>query len=251
MGAPAGIDWEWAKATGGSLTAEQRRALLKPLARTVVGYVAGRVRLAVGLRGHGRLDIDALRWPDSTLAKEAEAQAREVLSVDLLAHSYRTYLFGLVLAQLDGVRVDEEVCYVASLLHDLQLGDPTPGRCFAVAGGERAERFALDQGTEPTRAASIGAAIAAHITAGASDDLADPGGFVSAGAFVDVSGARVDEMRPDWVADLLARHPRHNLKHKLRGYWAAESLAVPDGRARWLTRTAGLPLLVRLAPFDE
>jgi len=154
MGAPAGIDWEWAKATGGSLTAEQRRALLKPLARTVVGYVAGRLRLAVGLRGKGRLDIDALRWPDSTLAKEAEAQAREVLSVDLLAHSYRTYLFGLVLAQLDGVRVDEEVCYVASLRHDLQLGDPTPGRCFAVAGGERAERFALDQGTEPTRAAS-------------------------------------------------------------------------------------------------
>lgn len=217
----------------------------------MVGYAACRTRLALGRRGRGGVDLDALRWPDSKLARAAEEEARDVLPVDLLAHSYRTYLFGLSLAALDHAPVDEELCYVACLLHDLHLGDPTPGRCFAVAGGQRAERFALDHGETVERAERIGAAIAAHITLGAAEDLSDPGGFVSAGAFVDVSGGRIDELDPRWVADLLGRHPRHDFTRALLGYWQAECAAVPDGRARWLTRTAGFPLLVRLAPFPE
>jgi hypothetical protein len=251
MGAPEGIDWSWAVATGGLLSSRQRRQLLSPLLRTVVGYSATRTRLALGRRGTGGVDLDSLRWPDSKLARAAEEEARDVLSPDLLAHSYRTFLFGLSLAAVDAARVDEELCYVACLLHDLHLGDPTPGRCFAVVGGERAERFALDHGEAPDRAAVVGAAVAAHITPGAGDDLSDPGGFVSAGAFMDVSGARIDELAPGWVDDVLTRHPRHQFKKHLLGYWSDECAAVPGGRARWLTRTAGFPLLVRLAPFPE
>jgi hypothetical protein len=251
MSAPEGIDWSWAVATGGALSSHQRRQLLTPLVRTVVAYSTCRARLALGRRGTGGVDVDQLRWPDSALARAAEEEARECLSPDLLAHSYRSYLFGLSLAALDGARVDEELCYVACLLHDLHLGASTPGRCFAVVGGERAERFALDRGEPPPRAAAIGAAIAAHITVGASEDLSDPGGFVSAGAFVDVSGTRIDELAPGWVHELLTRHPRHDFKRHLLKYWSDESAAVPAGRARWLTRVAGFPLLVRLAPFPE
>lgn len=46
------------------------------------------------------------------------------------------------------VHADEELAYVSSLLHDLQLEHPTSGRCFAVLGGERAERFALARGVD-------------------------------------------------------------------------------------------------------
>ncbi|MGB0092997.1 MAG: hypothetical protein WBP81_10760, partial [Solirubrobacteraceae bacterium] len=75
-------------------------------------YPAARLRIALGRRGSGRLDLDALRWPDSQLAHDAEAEAREALSPHVLEHSYRTYLFGLVLASIDTVRVDEELAYV-------------------------------------------------------------------------------------------------------------------------------------------
>lgn len=251
MGAPEGIDWSWAVATGGALTRRQRRQLLTPLLRTVVGYSASRARLALGRRGAGGIDIDGMRWPDSKLARAAEEEARDTLSPDLLAHSYRTYLFALSLAAIEAVDVDEELCYTACLLHDLHLGHPTPGRCFAVVGGERAEGFALDHGEPPERAAAIGAAVAAHITVGAAEDLSDPGGFVSAGAFVDVSGSRIDELDSGWVDGLLTRYPRHEFKRHLRTYWADEAAAVPAGRARWLNRAAAFPLLIRLAPFPE
>lgn len=251
MGAPRGIDWAWATATDGTLSPAQRRQLLTPLLRTVVGYVRTRARLATGSRGQGGMPLDSLQWPDSALARDAEQEARDVLSASLLAHSFRTYLFGLALATLDDAAVDQELCYVASLLHDLHLGDPTPGRCFAVVGGRRAERFALDRGEPAERAGAIGAAVAGHITVGASEDLTDPAGFVSAGAFVDVSGTRLDELDPAWVAGVLDRHPRHRFKRVVLSHWRAEARAVPQGRAQWLNRTAGFPLLVRAAPFAE
>ncbi len=251
MAAPAGIDYEWAVRTGGKLTRSQSRALLRPLLPVVARYPGMRLRLATRRRGSGGVDLDTLVIPDSRLAKDAEAEAQECLSPHMREHSYRTFLFGMSLAAIDNARVDVELSYVSALLHDLQLEHPTPGRCFAVVGGERAERFALDRDVDPVRAARIGAEISGHITVGALEDLASPGGFVSAGAFMDVSGSRIDELDPAWVQTVLERHPRLEFKRHLRAAWKAESRANPNGRSRWLSVYATFPLLVRIAPFDE
>lgn len=245
------FDYAWAKATGGNLTSAQRRELLGPLMPVVINHTIGRLRVALGWRGNGSVDLDNLRWPDSALAREAEAHAREELSPHVLQHSYRTFLFGLALAGIDGKTVDPELVYVASLLHDLNLEHPTPGRCFAVVGAERAEAFALEHHASPERAKAIAAAIAGHITIGVAEDLGDPAGFVSAGAFVDVAGARMHELRPEWVEEVLCRHPRLNFRDHLLEAFAAESAAVPQGRISWCRRYAAFGPLVRLAPFSE
>ncbi|EFV13429.2 HD domain-containing protein [Segniliparus rugosus] len=245
------LNWQWAARTGGELGTAQRRELLRALARALPGLVSDVVRTKLGRRGQGRVAFGSIRTPDSALALAAEQEARDCLSPHVLEHSYRTYFFGKALAELDGAQVDDELVYVASLLHDLQLEDPTPGRCFAVVGGERAARFALAQGASPARAEAVGAAIGAHITLGASDDLGDPGGFVSAGAGTDVFGFRMSELDSAWVDELLARHPRLGFKRRMAEAWAAESAAVPKGRAAWLTRYAAFPLLIKLAPFEE
>jgi hypothetical protein len=251
MAVPPGLDHDWAVRTGGQLTGAQGRAMVGLLLRTVAAYPGLRLRLATGRRGQGGVDLDTLRIPDSRLAKDAEAEAREVLSPHVREHSYRTFLFGMALAALDGAEVDVEVAYVASLLHDLNLEHPTPDRCFAVVGAERAERFALDRDVDPARARRIAAEISGHITLGAADDLASPGGFVSAGALLDVAGPRMDDLRPDYVEAVLRRHPRLGFKRHLVACWTAEGRAVPRGRARWMTRYASFPMLVRLAPFAE
>jgi hypothetical protein len=245
------FDYAWAKATGGALTAAQRRELLGPLMPVVVSHMIGRLRVTLGLRGNGSVDLDKLRWPDSVLARDAEEHAHDELSPHVLQHSYRTFLFGLALAGIDGKAVDTELVYVASLLHDLNLEHPTPGRCFAVVGAERAETFALEHHASPQRAEAIAAAIAGHITIGVADDLGDPAGFVSAGAFVDVAGARMHELRPEWVEEVLRRHPRLNFRDHLLKDFAAEAAAVPEGRISWCLRYAAFGPLVRLAPFAD
>lgn len=245
------FDYAWAKATGGALTPAQRRELLGPLMPVVVSHLIGRLRVTLGWRGNGSVDLENLRLPDSALARAAEEQAREELSPHVLAHSYRTYLFGLALAGIDGKAVDTELVYVASLLHDLNLEHPTPGRCFAVVGAERAEAFALDHHTSPERAEAIAAAIAGHITIGVADDLGDPAGFVSAGAFVDVAGARMHELHPEWVEQVIRQYPRLNFRQHLLKAFEAEAAAVPQGRISWCLRYAAFGPLVRLAPFAE
>jgi HD superfamily phosphodiesterase len=66
----------------------------------------------------------------------------------------------LSLAALDGVEVNEELCHLACLVHDIAAAEPTPGRCYAVVRAERAKRFALEHDETRERAS----AIAAHIT---------------------------------------------------------------------------------------
>ncbi|MGK8521107.1 phosphohydrolase [Nocardia asteroides] len=250
MAGPTGLDWAWATRTGGALATGQRFRLAAATARTLPAMVPNGVRLALGRRGRGKLELAGLRLPDSELAVAAETEARESLSPPVLNHSLRTYYFGRVLADLDGAAYDDELVYVSCLLHDLRLEHPTPGRCFAVAGGERAAALALDAGAPPERADAIGAAIAAHITPGVADDLSDPGGFVSAGASVDVLGTRLAELDRDWVAELLRRHPRLGFKRQVIAAFRAEAKAMPKGRIHWLNR-AGFLTMIRLSPFAE
>jgi hypothetical protein len=44
---------------------------------------------------------------------------------------------------------------------------------------------------------------------------------------------------------VLKHHPRLAFKTELRPRWAAAAAAMPAGRARWLTRYAAFPLLVK------
>ncbi|MUM17640.1 phosphohydrolase [Mycobacterium sp. CBMA271] len=245
------LDWQWATRTGGEVSASQRRALLGRLFRALPGMVTDAVKTRIGRRGQGRVTFGTIAVPDSALALAAEQEARDAVTPHVLEHCYRTYFFGKALAAMDGVQVDDELVYVASLLHDLQLEHPTPGRCFAVVGGERAARFVRDQGASEERAEAVGAAVAAHITLGASENLSDPGGFVSAGAGTDVFGLRLSDLDAAWVDELLRRHPRLEFKQHMLKAWAAEGAAVPNGRAAWLTRYAAFPMLVKAAPFSE
>ncbi|GAA1905522.1 phosphohydrolase [Williamsia serinedens] len=251
MPAPAGIDYSWAIQTGGVLTSAQKRALFTPLVQTVLKYPGLRARLVLGRRGHGGFDLDTLRLPDSRLARDAQEMAHESIPSFLVNHSYRVFLFGTALARLDGISIDDEAVFVASMLHDLHLGDPAPGgRCFAVAGGERAEAFAVAHDVSPERARRIGAEVSGHVTVGGYDDLSGEGGFVGAGAVLDLLGLRLDELRKDFVDAVLAQQPRDGFKRDIAATWKTESRAVPDGRAAWLRRYAMMLTLVRIAPMQ-
>ena len=106
----------WVQRTSGRLTAAERRALLRPLARTHAQNAAGRLRLAVGLHPGRNAYVAAARLapPTSVLTRAAEECARRVLPVPLLNHSYRTYVFGRALGELEGTDVDTELLFAAT-----------------------------------------------------------------------------------------------------------------------------------------
>jgi hypothetical protein len=251
MAAPTGIDYDWARATGGVLSTAQSRALFPPLLRAFAQYPATRLRLATGRRGTAQVDLDSLVLPDSQLAKEAVELAHDVLSPCVLQHSWRTFWFGLAIAAHQQRPVDLEFALISSLLHDLALEEAVPGRCFALRGGEQAEEFLLGRGADPEFSHRVGAEICGHLTVGALEDVTSEGGFVSAGAFADISGGGLEVMPAAYVNSVLERHPRLELKKVVRATWKEQAKAVPGGRQQWLSRWAAIRLLVLIAPFQE
>ena len=249
--ASAGGTLAWALESGGNLTARERRGLLAPILHSTVVYTLGRLRLALGLlpARTATLDLESLCWPDSKLAREAERECHETLSVAMANHSIRTFVFGLALAGLDEHRVDLEELYVTSLLHDLALETPTPGRCFAVVGAERAQQFVLLAGANPEQAARIAEGIALHITPGIAFERGPLAPLVAAGALVDLAGMRLWDLDPAFVTAAFARWPRAGCKRHLAACWRAEARAVPQGRAAATERYALFSRIVRLAPF--
>jgi hypothetical protein len=131
------LDWEWATTTGGNLSRAEHRYLVGVILRDLPTALTALLRYRLGKRGTGRIDLGEVPVPTSTLARRAEQFVQQELSPLVLEHSYRTYYFGRVLAAGDGAEVDVEAVYLASLLHDLHLEHPTPGKCFAVTGAER------------------------------------------------------------------------------------------------------------------
>lgn len=243
----------WALASGGNLTARERRSLLLPILRTTVVYTTGRLRRALGLRPARRatLDLERLRWPDSKLAREAERACHETLSAAMANHSLRTFVFGLAVSELDDQAVDLEELYVCSLLHDLALEAPTPGRCFAVVGAERARALLLTAGADAEKSERIAEGIALHISPGIGFERGPLAPLIAAGALIDLTGLRLEELSPELVAGAFARWPRTGCKRHLAGCWRREARAVPQGRAAATERYALFSLVVRLAPFAE
>jgi hypothetical protein len=243
----------WALESGGNLTARERRSLLAPILRSSLAYTTGRLQMALGLRPARRatLDLERLRWPDTKLAREAERECRGSLSAAMANHSIRTCVFGLALAELDGRPVDLEELYVSSLLHDLALESPTPGRCFAVVGAERARALLLAAGADPEQSARIAEGIALHISPGIGFERGPLPPLIAAGALVDLTALRLGELAPELVTTAFARWPREGCKRHLSACWRREARAVPQGRAAATERYALFSLIVRLAPFAE
>jgi hypothetical protein len=243
---------EWTRRTGGALTRAERRRLLGEIAKGQVQNLVGRARLATGrLPAAARaIDVRDFTPPDSTLAREAEQACAEQTAA-VVGHSYRTWLFGLALAAVDGTDLDGEQFYVAALLHDHGIDAPTPGRDFAIASADRAIACAQTAGAGREVGETIGDAICVHATPGVK--LARDGAlgcYVQWGAMVDVAGLRAWDVTRENRDAVVAAHPRPGFKRDIAALVRAEARAVPKGRFALLAR-CGFALAIALAPYDE
>jgi hypothetical protein len=244
---------EWARRTGGRLSAGERRRLLGAIAVGQAVNIAGRAKLALGRLPDGASDIDVRDFepPDSRLAREAEAACAE--QSDLIAgHSYRTWMWGLALAVLDREHLDRELFYCAALVHDWGAKTPVPNEDFTIRGAGRALACAQAAGLDPAMADLIADGICCHTTPGVT--VARDGAlayYVQYGAMVDGAGLRAWDVAPHNIAEVLRRYPREaDFKRGLTRTITDEARAVPGGRFA-LLRRSGVTLAVRIAPFKD
>src|SRR3954447_24452497 len=108
----------WLERTRGRLSPREQAELMALGVRSQAVLLAR--RLGRSADRVGRLDPRDVRIPDSAAAREAE-EGCGGLPRSVGSRSRRCYLWGALLAAGDGITFDEEVLYVAALLHDVGM----------------------------------------------------------------------------------------------------------------------------------
>lgn len=207
-------------------------------------------RLAARLSG---LDATVpIRIPDSAAAQAAEELSREVSAPALYAHSVRSYAFAALLARHDGVRHDEELLYVACLLHDLGLSPPydDPVRPFEQVSAGAARTFASSLGWPGERSDRLQRAIVLHMALEVSAAEAPEVLLLAAGVSCDVSGTRIEDVDRRARDELLRQFPRGRFKAEFSGLMRTEAERKPGCAADVLIRR-GLLERIATAPFAD
>ena len=167
MPSPKRATMAWATASGGNLTARERRRMIQTVLGQLAPLTVDRLAADLGRRPSGRATVlDAvLTPPDTPWATAAEAVAAQQADV-VTGHALRTYAYGAVLAARDGVELDLEVFYPCALLHDLTLEQAPREECFTLSSAEAVRKAALDVGVDADVAEAAADAIVAHFEPG-------------------------------------------------------------------------------------
>lgn len=240
-------DWQWLEETGGKLTSQQRRSMVPALAVTFGQFFADHFRLAIGRRPIGSHSADDL-WPtapDSVFARRSEEAARELQTLPVVHHAFRTWIFGHALAKIDEMNLDTEVFHAGSMMHDVGLEHPVAGQCFTRRSAEAAREVAQTLDFDATRTREMMDGIVAHITPGLQREQTLPGFYLQAGATADLLGLRLWQLPKDLVARANEQYPRNDVHKVLSKCWRAEAATVPGGRAHFAQAFGGFGHIVR------
>jgi hypothetical protein len=247
---------QWALASNGALKTSERKKMLMQIMLKRAASIPKRVRRALGLSDPqlARIDIDAIRIPDSSAARCAGELVASLSQPWMVNHCTRTYLWGAMLAQSHRISFDEELLYVATALHDMGLSDShscsaSCAACFAVEGARVAERFSDGRGWPHERRDRLSEAISLHLNVQVGLAQGHEAHLLHAGASVDIIGARLRELHVDSVRAVLARHPRLDFNAAMATTMKNEARNRPHSRAAFLV-SLGLAGMIRESKWN-
>ena len=253
MGPTAVGTLDWATRTGGRLSLLDRVQLVAQGLLIESRSRPDRLlrRLGVGREGLAHIDLDQLRIPDSSACREAERLCAEQTPPVVLIHSQRSYVWSAILAAHDRISFDEELLWIASLLHDLGFVDrgvTAKPECFTLVGARAA--MAIDNdGWDDERRRSAAEAITLHLNLRVDLSHGPEAHLLWAGTRLDAVGLRYWDLAPATVAAVLERYPRLDLKSYFPAVFEKEAALVPGSRTHFYTRHLGASRRVRRAPL--
>ncbi len=160
--------------------------------------------------------IGDIAVPQDDVSDATWRWANRSLPTYLLAHSVRSYCWGVAIARNEGWSVDGRLLWIASLLHDVGLTRiPTNTMCFEIEGAEIARRVLERRGMPAADAERAALAIILHMQSGVTLDDGVESVLLDRATGIDVRGdgyAAIDLVR-DGVVRAFPRGPfdRHFL----------------------------------------
>lgn len=247
----------WIERTGGALSRRERLAHQAGAVGLLTTDIPGRIRFRWS-SSDAALQADVAP-PSTDLVRATTAWAEQVHEPWLLRHGIRTWHFGRLLAQIDGVEADPETSYLACLLHDVGITDAhrvpngdagTACQCFAAHGAHVSEAKLLELGASALLASEVADAIGMHLNARVGVEAGGPALVVNQGAALDVVGTRASALGKDTIRQVLAHHDRSGFAEQLLDVIRVENAERPRARMASLFGV-GMGPAIRMNPLNR
>ena len=153
--------------------------------------------------------------PDTPLISRAIDYARQHSEPYLFNHVMRSWLFAVMLAQLNQTAHDGEVLAVTTIMHDLGLAESFKGSLrFEVEGANAARAFARQEGLDDRRAQLIWDGVALNSTPSIALYKEPEIALATMGIGLDWGGWGHDALTEAQVAAIVEAFPRLEMKQK-------------------------------------
>jgi len=204
------------------------------------------------LRQNGDMDLDALTTPPTPAGALALEVATRYLTPALLHHSVRSYAFARDHAERTGIVYDEELLYVAALLHDIGLAPEFDSHtvAFEDAGGHVAWVFGAGAGWSAERRDRLSLAIVDHMRDEVDADADPEGNLLEISTSVDISGRDAALWSDDVKRAVLGRYPRLDLGVEFVRCFQAQAHRKPDSAAAGAIRS-GIADRIVVNPLED
>lgn len=190
--------------------------------------------------------------PTTDAAAHAARVCRLASEPYLANHAARSYYWGVTLAQIDGVAFDEELLWVAALLHDLGLTDAAPrAACFEEVSARMAADLLAKHDWPAERITVVAEAIRLHMQPQLPSDAGATARLLDAGVSLDVSGTRYEDVPNPIRRRVLERFPRLAFKRRFTRRLDAVATERPECTAALFMGAYGLRERIATAPWDE
>lgn len=250
----------WIARTRGAMSRREKAVMTGQVMRALVTDVPSRLSFRFSRHGElpARVDID-VRPLDSALARDAIDLVTQTHEPWLVGHCLRTWAFGRIIAEVDGLAIDDETLFLAAMLHDVALTDtyrvssdetPLACLCFAAHGAHLAEQALVGLGADAAVATTVGEAIGWHLNAVVPDDAGPDAVALNAGAALDVIGLRAADVGRTAVDGVIRDQPRDGFVDGFRGALRLEARDRPGSRTGLLWRL-GFGQAIRLNPLNR
>lgn len=172
-------------------------------------------------------------FPQTPAAAAALSVGSRFYSPSLLNHCVRAYLWGVRYAAAHYIVYDDELFYVAALLHDIGLTDSFDSHRlpFEEAGGDLAWVFGVASGWPADRAARAMEIIVLHMRDDVPATVDPESHLLQVATSWDVVGRRPEEFSAEARAEVLARYPRLNFGSEFLACFADQATRKPDSAA--------------------